>query len=135
MISHRLCAAPSSTSPTFGTDAALACFRKLDGHDVTVWTDHQEDVDELARRLADTEALVLIRERTAVDVYETEPLTDSNDLLLQMDNVIRTPHIGYVSTGGWELQFSDVFDQINAFAAGEPTNVVNPEALGSQRRS
>jgi D-3-phosphoglycerate dehydrogenase len=70
----------------------------------------------------------------AVDVYETEPLTDVSDPLLQIDNVICTPHIGYVSTDEWELQFSDVFDQINAFAAGEPTNVVNPEVLGTHYR-
>jgi D-3-phosphoglycerate dehydrogenase / 2-oxoglutarate reductase len=70
----------------------------------------------------------------AVDVYEREPLTDTRDPLLQMDNVICTPHIGYVSTDEWETQFSDVFDQINAFAAGEPTNVVNPEVLGHRRR-
>ena len=54
----------------------------------------------------------------AVDVYETEPLVDANDPLLQMDNVVCTPHIGYVSRDEWELQFSDIFDQINAFAAG-----------------
>jgi len=70
----------------------------------------------------------------AVDVYETEPLTDTSDPLLQMDNVICTPHIGYVSTDEWEVQFSDVFDQINAFAAAEPLNVVNPEVLDLQRR-
>jgi D-3-phosphoglycerate dehydrogenase len=70
----------------------------------------------------------------AVDVYETEPLTDSTDPLLQMDNVICTPHIGYVSTDEWEIQFSDIFDQINAFAAGEPVNVVNPEVLDHPRR-
>ena len=70
----------------------------------------------------------------AVDVYETEPLTDVNDPLLQMNNVLCTPHIGYVTTDEWELQFSDVFDQINAFAAGEPTNVVNPEVLAGRRR-
>ncbi len=44
----------------------LACFRELDDHDVTVWTDHTSDLDELAARLHDTEALVLIRERTAI---------------------------------------------------------------------
>jgi D-3-phosphoglycerate dehydrogenase len=70
----------------------------------------------------------------AVDVYETEPLTDTTDPLLQMDNVICTPHVGYVSTDEWELQFSDIFDQINAFAAGEPINVVNPEVLDNPRR-
>ena len=70
----------------------------------------------------------------AVDVYETEPLTDVDDPLLAMDNVICTPHIGYVSTDEWELQFTDVFDQINAFSAGRPTNVVNPEVLGLPNR-
>ena len=48
----------------FDTLRSLVCFRKLDGHDVTVWNDHTQDVDTLATRLADTEALVLIRERT-----------------------------------------------------------------------
>jgi Phosphoglycerate dehydrogenase and related dehydrogenases len=69
----------------------------------------------------------------AVDVYETEPLVDTSDALLQMDNVICTPHIGYVSRDEWEIQFSDVFDQINTFAAGSPTNVVNPEVLDHPR--
>ena len=64
----------------------------------------------------------------ALDVYEQEPLLDTSDPLLTMDNVICTPHIGYVSRDEWELQFSDVFDQINAYAAGAPMNVVNPEA-------
>jgi D-3-phosphoglycerate dehydrogenase len=50
----------------FDTLRTLACFGKLDGHDVTVWRDHVEDLDELSRRLADTEALVLIRERTKI---------------------------------------------------------------------
>ena len=42
----------------------LACFKKLKGHDVEIWNDHVQDVDTLAERLKDTEALVLIRERT-----------------------------------------------------------------------
>jgi D-3-phosphoglycerate dehydrogenase len=65
----------------------------------------------------------------AVDVYEAEPLVDVQDPLLSMDNVVCTPHIGYVTRDEWELQFADVFDQINAFAAGAPINVVNPEVL------
>ena len=65
----------------------------------------------------------------AVDVYETEPLLDTSDPLLAMDNVVCTPHIGYVTRDEWEVQFSDVFDQINAYAVGNPTNVVNPEVL------
>ncbi|HEY3833032.1 MAG TPA: D-2-hydroxyacid dehydrogenase family protein [Acidimicrobiia bacterium] len=64
----------------------------------------------------------------ALDVYDHEPLVDTDDPLLQLDNVVCTPHIGYVSREEWELQFADVFDQINAFAAGTPINVVNPDA-------
>jgi D-3-phosphoglycerate dehydrogenase len=69
----------------------------------------------------------------ALDVYETEPLLDPDDPLLRMDNVVCTPHVGYVSTDEWELQFTDVFDQINAYAAGTPTNVVNPDVLAHRR--
>ena len=54
---------------------------------------------------------------------------DPADPLLTLDNVVCTPHIGYVTAEEWELQFADVFDQINAFAAGAPTNVVNLEVL------
>ena len=69
----------------------------------------------------------------AVDVYDEEPLRDTSHPLLSMDNVICTPHIGYVTREEYELQFSDVFDQINAYAAGTPINVVNPEALAHAR--
>jgi D-3-phosphoglycerate dehydrogenase / 2-oxoglutarate reductase len=69
----------------------------------------------------------------AVDVFEHEPLVDRADPLLSMDNVVCTPHIGYVSRDEWELQFADIFDQINAFAAGSPTNVVNPDAIEGTR--
>src|SRR5216683_1399209 len=44
----------------------LRCFGKLGGHDVTIWNDHVQDVDALAKRLRDAEALVLIRERTKI---------------------------------------------------------------------
>lgn len=71
----------------------------------------------------------------ALDVYEHEPLIDIEDPLLKMDNVICTPHIGYVTRDEWEVQFSDVFDQINSFAAGMPTNVVNPDVLGHLREA
>jgi D-3-phosphoglycerate dehydrogenase len=66
----------------------------------------------------------------AVDVYEQEPLRDPGDPLLTMDNVVCTPHIGYVSRDEYEIQFTDIFDQITAYAAGTPTNVVNPDAIG-----
>jgi D-3-phosphoglycerate dehydrogenase / 2-oxoglutarate reductase len=65
----------------------------------------------------------------AVDVYEEEPVLDGAHPLLAMANVVCTPHIGYVTHEEYEIQFADIFDQINAYAAGQPINVVNPEAL------
>ncbi len=65
----------------------------------------------------------------AVDVYEEEPVRDTNHPLLEMENVVCTPHIGYVTREEYELQFSDIFDQIIDYAAGKPANVVNPEVL------
>jgi D-3-phosphoglycerate dehydrogenase len=70
----------------------------------------------------------------AVDVYEEEPLRDVSHPLLTLDNVICTPHIGYVTREEYELQFSDVFDQIIAYAAGAPIHVVNPAALTARAR-
>jgi D-3-phosphoglycerate dehydrogenase / 2-oxoglutarate reductase len=65
----------------------------------------------------------------AVDVYEEEPMLDAGHPLLAMENVVCTPHIGYVTRDEYELQFADVFDQIIAYAAGTPINVVNPRVL------
>jgi D-3-phosphoglycerate dehydrogenase len=67
--------------------------------------------------------------RAAVDVYEEEPLLNPDYPLLKMDNVVCTPHLGYVERDGYERIFSVVFDQILAFLAGKPLNVINPEAL------
>jgi D-3-phosphoglycerate dehydrogenase len=64
----------------------------------------------------------------AVDVYEEEPVLDTRYPLFAMDNVVCTPHIGYVTREEYEIQFSDIFDQILAYASGTPINVVNPEA-------
>ena len=69
----------------------------------------------------------------AVDVYEKEPLRDINDPLLNMDNVVCTPHLGYVSRDEYELQFTDIFDQIIAYVAGQPENVVDPDAMTRRR--
>jgi D-3-phosphoglycerate dehydrogenase len=69
----------------------------------------------------------------AVDVYETEPLRDPSEPLLNLPNVVCTPHIGYVTRDEYELQFSDIFDQIVAYAGGRPINVVNPEVLTHPR--
>ena len=66
----------------------------------------------------------------AVDVYEEEPLSDTAHPLLAMDNVVCTPHIGYVSRDEYEIQFTDVFGQIAAYHEGRPINVVNPDVPG-----
>jgi D-3-phosphoglycerate dehydrogenase len=68
----------------------------------------------------------------AIDVFDSEPARD--DPLLRMDNVVCTPHIGYVTREEFDLQFGEIFDQINAYAAGAPTNVVNPDVLASPDR-
>jgi len=65
----------------------------------------------------------------AIDVYDEEPLQNPEDPLLKMDNVICTPHIGYATRDEYEIQFTDVFDQIIAYAAGNPINVVNPKVF------
>lgn len=65
----------------------------------------------------------------AVDVYEEEPVLGGNHPLLKMENVVCTPHLGYVDRDGYEGMFGAIFGQILAFAEGKPLNVVNPEAL------
>ena len=69
----------------------------------------------------------------AVDVFEEEPVLDPKHPLLKMENVVCTPHIGYVTRDEYETQFIDIFDQIIAYAAGKPINVINPEVLGHAR--
>jgi D-3-phosphoglycerate dehydrogenase len=65
----------------------------------------------------------------AVDVFEDEPVLDPGHPLLTMEGSVVTPHIGYVTRDEYEIQFADIFDQIIAYAAGKPINVVNPEVL------
>jgi D-3-phosphoglycerate dehydrogenase / 2-oxoglutarate reductase len=69
----------------------------------------------------------------AIDVYEDEPLRDPNHPLLKLPNVVCTPHLGYVTRDEYETQFSDIFDQITAYAAGKPINVINTDVLGHAR--
>jgi D-3-phosphoglycerate dehydrogenase / 2-oxoglutarate reductase len=70
----------------------------------------------------------------AVDVYEQEPVRDAAHPLLNMPNVVCTPHLGYVTRDEYEVQFVDIFDQIVSYAAGNPINIVNPDVLEGPRR-
>jgi D-3-phosphoglycerate dehydrogenase len=70
----------------------------------------------------------------AVDVYEEEPLRDRSHPLLNMPNVVCTPHLGYVSREEYEIQFTDIFEQIVSYAAGKPIHVVNPDVLERANR-
>jgi D-3-phosphoglycerate dehydrogenase len=63
----------------------------------------------------------------ALDVFDTEPLTDPGDPLISHPNVIATPHIGYVTEDELDLQFADIYDQINAYAADAPIHMINRE--------
>ncbi len=69
----------------------------------------------------------------AVDVFEEEPLRDPTHALLSMQQVIATPHIGYVTRDEYEIQFADIFDQIVAYAQGTPIHVVNPDVVPRER--
>src|SRR5581483_10974753 len=63
----------------------------------------------------------------AIDVYESEPVVDHP--LLHMDNVICTPHLGYVERDNYESLMGAAFDALLAFTAGNRANVANPEVL------
>ena len=70
----------------------------------------------------------------AVDVFEQEPVLGARHPLLGLDNVVCTPHIGYVTRDEYEIQFADIFDQIVAYEAGKPIHVVNPDVLTSKNK-
>ena len=67
--------------------------------------------------------------RAALDVFDAEPVTDPEDPIVSHPRVIATPHIGFVTEDEFDLQFTDIYEQIDAFAGGAPINVINPEAL------
>ncbi len=70
--------------------------------------------------------------QAAIDVFDTEPLKDANDPLLSHPKLIATPHIGFVTEDEFDKQFSDIFDQINAYDRGAPIHMINPEVLEAE---
>jgi len=65
----------------------------------------------------------------AVDVYDDEPVLNGNHPLLKMDNVVCTPHLGYVDRDTYEKYYGAAVDSILAYAEGKPVNVLNPDVL------
>lgn len=68
----------------------------------------------------------------AVDVYDDEPVLNGNHPLLKMDNVVCTPHLGYVDRDTYEKYYGAAVDSILAYAEGKPINVLNPEVLAKK---
>lgn len=64
----------------------------------------------------------------ALDVFETEPVA-GNEWFLSADNVVATPHLGYVEQKGYEIYFRAAFENVARFFAGAPANICNPAAL------
>ncbi len=61
----------------------------------------------------------------ALDVFETEPLP-LNASILQLDNVLATPHIGFVETDSYERYFRPAFEAVVNFVHGRPVNAIAP---------
>src|SRR6185312_10352924 len=68
--------------------------------------------------------------KAAVDVYDQEPVLGANYALVKMPNVTCTPHLGYVTRESYDEYYAVVVDEILACAAGKPSHILNPEALG-----
>ena len=65
----------------------------------------------------------------AIDVYEEEPVVGAKHPLLEMDNVLCTPHLGYAERESYEGMYATAVDQLLAYADGKPIGVMNPEVL------
>lgn len=67
--------------------------------------------------------------RLALDVFDVEPLTDTSDAVINHASVISTPHIGYVTEDELNMQFADIYEQINAYSDGTPIHMINEEVF------
>ena len=65
--------------------------------------------------------------KAAVDVFDEEPITWQQDELASHPNIIATPHIGFVTDDEFEMQFSEVFEQVKSWTCGRPVNMLNPD--------
>ena len=67
--------------------------------------------------------------QAAIDVFDEEPITWTDDPLATHPRLVATPHIGFVTEDELEIQFADIFDQVVAWRDGAPIHMINPEAL------
>jgi len=79
--------------------------------------------------LVDESALIeALRSRTiagaALDVYDVEPLPKSHPFR-SLENVLATPHVGFVSEAGYRVFYSGVVEDIAAWLGGSPIRVMN----------
>lgn len=70
----------------------------------------------------------------AVDVYDDEPVLHGDHPLLKLDNALCTPHTAWLEQDTYEAYFGEAFDNILAFLAGRPVNLVNPEVISQQKQ-
>ena len=70
--------------------------------------------------------------KAAIDVFDTEPITTADDPFVMHLDLVATPHIGFVTEDEFEIQFSDIFDQLVTWQAGEPIHMVNPQVWPKQ---
>lgn len=107
-------------------DATRACVTEAD---LEQMKDGALFVNTSRAELLETGALYRVmsanpNKQAAVDVFEIEPANRDNEPLLSLPNVLCTPHIGYVEQGSYELYFKIAFENVVAFAKGEPQNLV-----------
>lgn len=62
-----------------------------------------------------------------IDVFDEEPMTNTRDELINLPNIVATPHLGYVEYDSYDILFGQIFEQITAYAAGKPINMINAE--------
>ncbi len=105
------------------------CFARIAGHRVTALLVNTSRAGLIAPGALEAALCAGRPGMAAVDVYEDEPVPGGRHPLLAMDNVVCTPHLGYVERDALERMFTTVFDQVVAYGDGKPINVVNPEAL------
>lgn len=85
--------------------------------------------------IVDEAALVDALQRKAIagaalDTFDVEPLPEGHPLL-QLDNTLICPHLGYVTDDSYRAMYAGVIEDIRAFASGEPVRMINEEVLAA----